>query len=654
MKRAFILTVLAALVICLCLPALAEEAASGVTFSHGSGFYMEAFQLEMTADEGATIYYTIDGSVPDETDLVYGGPFQINLTTAKVDTLAQVPGTTLDVYELPPVDFPSAQIIRAMAVNGDGTHTPVTSATYFVGYDRQELFGDLPIISLMIEPDDFFHYETGIYMLGASFDEWKSEQDEPFENWAAQGNYSNRGREWERPVTVDFLMPEDTFQQAMGVRIKGGVSRSAPQKSLKLFAREDYSLKNLKYPLFEDNFRESDGELLKKYKHVTLRNGGNDRGFALIRDPYISRLATGLRLETAANRPVIGLINGEFWGLYTLNEEFSDNFIDYHYGIANENVVTIKNNEIEDGEEEDEDLYWDMYDFIAYEDMTDPDLYAEAGEMLDLGSFIDFVAVTLYIHNTDGFFQDNNWELWRVREPGIDDSPVADGKWRVMLFDSDSSSGVYDLGDNFSYNNLKDYFFVTIGEDGHPAWMLESLMNNEDFKREMILSLCDVRNFYFSRPRCAQLLETMTEQYLPYGAMTYERFGPFWGENWDTEKALKGHLEDVGVFFDGRYGTFPYLIQQAFELSDPTEITLQSSDASKGVIYVNNRNIPVGEATGVRYFSEYSITVTAEPKDGATFTGWQVDAADAVVADPTALTTEITFASPFTLTAVFD
>ena len=72
------------------------------------------------------------------------------------------------------------------------------------------------------------------------------------------------------------------------------------------------------------------------------------------------------------------------------------------------------------------------------------------------------------------------------------------------------------------------------------------------------------------------------------------------------------------------------------------------------MIYVNNRNIPVGEATGVRYFSEYSITVTAEPKDGATFTGWQVDAADAVVADPTALTTEITFASPFTLTAVFE
>jgi hypothetical protein len=223
-----------------------------------------------------------------------------------------------------------------------------------------------------------------------------------------------------------------------------------------------------------------------------------------------------------------------------------------------------------------------------------------------------------------------------------------------MLFDSDSSSGVYDLGDNFGYNTLKDYFFVTIGEDGHPAWMLESLMKNEDFKKEMILALCDVRNFYFTKDRCSNLLAQMTELYLPYGAMTYERFGPFWGEHWDTEKALEGHLEDVGVFFDGRYGTFPYLIQQAFELGDPIEITLQSSDCAKGMIYVNNRNIPAGDGTRVRYFAEYAITVTATPAEGATFVRWETDAADVVLADPTSPTTEVTFATPFTLTAVFE
>lgn len=653
MKKSFKLWFLLAFVLCLmCFGGMAL-AEGGVSFSHESGFYMEPITVTITADEGTTVYYTLDGTVPDETDRLYEGPLTLDLTTAKPDPLSQIEGTTLDHYDLPPVDFPSAHILRAVAISPDGSRSAVTSGTFFVGFDRQELYGDLPIVSLMIEPDALFDYNTGIYMLGRSHEEWKAEQEEPFEAWEAFGNYSNRGREWERPLTVEFIMEDEVYEQDLGVRIKGGTSRTAPQKSLRLIAREDYGLKNIKYPLYPDCYREEDGELLKKYKSVTLRNGGNDRGFALIRDPMISRLATGMRFETAANRPVVAFINGEYWGIYTLNEEYNDNYIDYHYCINNDNVVTVKNNEIEDGEEEDEDLYWEMYDFIIGEDMTDPEIYAQAGEMLDLGSYVDYMAVTFYIHNTDSIFQDNNWQMWRVRVPGQDASPLADGKWRMMLFDTDSSSGVYDGGSTYGYNNLNDYLFVTIGDDGHPAWILEALMENEDFKRELIIALCDVRNYYFQKDRVKTLLDTMAAWYTPQAAETYRRFGPFWGQDWDTEKAFTGHIKDLGVFFEGRYGAFPYIVQNTFELSEPVYVTIGSADGSKGAVYANHCSLPITDPVETRYFTEYSITLTAEPAEGASFTGWQVEG-DAQISDPAALTTEVTFTGNFTITALFD
>lgn len=654
MKKALFTTVFLAAVLLLCCFGSSFAAENEVVFSLASGFYEEPITLEVSAPEGTTVYYTLDGTVPDETDLLYQEPIFLDLSTNKPDLLKKIEGTTLDIYDLPTSDYPSAHVVRAVAIDSDGGRVGIASGTYFVGYNRQEKYGDLPIISLMIEPNDFFDYETGIYMLGKTFEQWEAEREGPYETWEVHGNFTNRGREWERPVTVEFMMGEDTFVQDMGVRIKGGVSRTAPQKSLRLIARDEYGQKNIKYPLFPDNLSEKNGELLEKYKTVTLRNGGNDRGFALIRDPYISRLSEGLRFETAANRPVMGFINGEYWGIYTFNEEYNDNFIDYHYGINNDNVITFKNNEIEDGTEEDANLYWEMYDFMIGEDMTDPAIYEQAAEMLDIGSYTDYLAVALYISNEDGFFQGNNWQMWRVREPGKDESELADGKWRMMLFDTDYSSGIYSNGETYAHNNLNDSFFVSIGDDGHPAWILECLMENEDFQDEMIRSLCDVRNFYFQRDRAKALLDEMTEWYLPYVPETYRRFGPMWGENWDTEVAFKDHLMYLGVFFDGRYRVFPYHIQESFDLSDPVTGTLQSSDASKGAIYVNGRTIPVTNALEVQYFPEYSITVTAEPEEGATFVGWQVDSDQATVADPTALTTEVTFTGQYELTAVFE
>lgn len=659
MKHTFMWKI--ALLLCLFLMATGASAEEklDVDLSLESGFYMESLQLEITCSvPGTAIYYTTDGSLPGVTDQLYTGPISLGFTTNLPDSLTRINNTNVEEDLFTPwSEFPNAHVIRAAAVDADGNVLDTAAGTFFVGYNRANLFGDLPVISLMVEKDDFFSDETGIYVLGDTYEAWNAQQDEPYEAWQVEGNFSNRGREWERPVAVDFLMPDgDSFSQNMGVRIKGGTSRTAAQKSLRLIAREEYGKKNVKYPLFPDNICEEDGKVLEKYKSITLRNGGNDRDNAKIRDPYISRLAEGLEMETAGNRPVIAFINGQYWGLYTLNEEYTDNYIQYHYGIDNANVIIMKNGELKEGDEEgiDEDLFWDMYFFIEENDITDPEVYAQASEMLDMKSFADYVAVALYIINEDGIFQDNNWMLWRVRDPELSDHPYADGKWRMMLFDTDYSSDVYGNGQSYSNDNLSYELLEAEYDDFTLGDLVRMLMENETFRTEVIYSLSDVRNLYFTKARCKELLNTMKAAYEPYVNETFLRFGPTWVAKWSLEHHYANNLKVMDTFFQGRYEKFPEIVSRAFDLELPANVNIKIS--GRGSVILNDRDDKAFRTTlETKAFLEYPLYLTAVPDEGATFVGWQVSNEKyATVADPSALSTEVSFTGSFAVTAVFE
>ncbi len=641
--------------------AAAEEVKIDVDLSLESGFYAEETVLEITCDSNdVTIYYTMDGTAPDDTKTLYEGPISLPSTVNKPDLLGKFLDTNKEENRFAPwVDFPSAHVIRAAAVDGDGNVVDTAAGTFFIGIDRAERYGDLPIVNIIMDEKDLFDYDTGIYCLGAAFDEWEAEQEEPYEAWQVVGNFSNTGKEWERAVVADFLMAEgDSFSQNMGLRIKGGVSRSAPQKSLRLIARDEYGKKSVKYPLFPDNINEETGEIQEKYKSVTLRNGGNDRDNTKIRDPFISRLSEGLEVEVAATRPAIGFINGEYWGIYTLTEEFNDNYVQHHYGIDNENVVLIKNGELKDGDEDlgDEDLFWEMFDFILYEDMSDPEIYAQAAEMLDMKSFADQVAVDLYIYNTDGVFYNNNWLMWRVRDTELSDHALADGKWRMMLFDTDLSSDVYGNGGAYSDDNVSEYLQYKSYEEWELGALVLKLMENEEFKKELALSMADVRNIFFNKTRAKALLNEMNEQYSPYMDDTFLRFGPYWVAEWNLKTHYKDKIKSMHNFFDGRYGCFMEIAQKSLGFEAPANVNIKISDASKGSVILNHRDtMAFSETLETKQFPNYPFTVTAVPKDGAKFVGWEVNNEKyATVADPAALTTEVTFNSSFAITAVFE
>ena len=35
-------------------------------------------------------------------------------------------------------------------------------------------------------------------------------------------------------------------------------------------------------------------------------------------------------------------LNGEYWGIYWLNEKYDARYLDYYYGVSKDNVIIIK------------------------------------------------------------------------------------------------------------------------------------------------------------------------------------------------------------------------------------------------------------------------------------------------------------------------
>ena len=631
------------------LPALAQEPPAP-ELSLPSGFYDAPITLNITGPEGARIVYTTDGTTPTADSTPVTGPIDLGYLANEYDELSHITGIRLGDAFVPTEDFPSGHIIRAAIVAEDGTVGPVVSGTYFAGCNRQALYGNLPVVMLAMDPGDLFDYERGIYVCGKVFDDWVATQPEDYPVWRGQGNYTQRGQEWERAVTVTYLTAQgEGFTQDMGVRIKGSSSRNSNQKSLRLIARKSYGEKSVDYPIFPDNTT-TDGAQVSQYKSFTLRNGSNDNGFATIRDPYLQQMVSGdgLRFETAATQPVICFINGEYWGLYTLTEEYTDQYIEYHYGIDHDNVITVKCQAIEDGEAEDIELFRSAFDFIINGDMSDPEVYAHACTLMDMGSFADYTAYQLYILNLDSHLQNSNWQVWRVREPD-ETSPWADGRWRWMVYDVDNTAGLYTDGASYDVDNLTP---VITGEGyqwRHPARVLISLLESEAFREEFARALCDVRNLYFRPDRATALLRQISAQYRPALPDTFRRFGPEWAL-WDIHEYITTQITYLNDFFTSRYNAFLPLMQQALDLPDLVSLSIR---CGQGQVILNNRgDVPLSGENVLSYFPGSQITLQAVPPEGKAFVRW--DAAGGSIADPASPCITINLDAALTLEAVYE
>ena len=134
---------------------------------------------------------------------------------------------------------------------------------------------------------------------------------------------------------------EQVLNQDCGIRIQGNYSRSDLQKGFRLYARKDYGDNKFRYDIWGDELKDKDGNTIDKFKTFVLRAGGNCAFTSKYNDTYWQTLAAGVDCSTKASRPCVVYLNGEYWGLYVLEEDYSDDYFESHYGVNKLSLIHI-------------------------------------------------------------------------------------------------------------------------------------------------------------------------------------------------------------------------------------------------------------------------------------------------------------------------
>lgn len=466
-------------------------------FSVQSGFYNDSFQLSLNTDIFCDIYYTLDCSNPTDKSLKYENTLTISDNSNNpnvISSFAEI--SALDVY-FPNGLVDKCTVIRAIAIDEYGNTSDVVESIYFVGYNQKQGYSNLPIISLSMNFDDLFDYEKGIYTTGKIYDEDDHTATYPEE---IPANYNQKGKEWERPASITYFDEEKNYEftQNIGVRIHGGWSRAFNQKSFNLYARKEYSGSDT----FEKSF--FGGESLKT---CMLRSGGyRDTYITKVRDSLNQDLSEDELFDTQRSYPCIVFLNGEYWGIYNLQERYSDNYINEHYGIKKKNVIIVKNDEIDEGNAEDIELFNQLRAFFETNTFDTEQKYLEAGNYINFEEFASYMAMQLYVGNID--WPGNNVRMWRSRTIG--DKEKEDGKWHFMVYDTDDSSSILSYKCSASHDpflNQAHWKWGPLDDRSILGLMFTKLMKNIDFKNLFFAAIDRMGTQNFKSEKVNQYLD---------------------------------------------------------------------------------------------------------------------------------------------------
>jgi len=489
-------------------------------YSAFGGFYPAPFKLELvTLQADAVILYTLDGSEPSpgkKHTLVYSEPISIKSRVGEANTISEI-RTTFNRYPGPPTsEVFKSTVVRAQTFVDNKQTSPIITHTYFVGEDIQNRYS-LPILSITTNPENLFDDSTGIYIPGNRYN-----------NNLWTGNYFGTGENWERAAHLEFYDQSGTygFSQNIGMRIHGGITRSWPQKTLRLYARSEYGQSRFKYQIFPN--QDDD-----QFKRLLLRNSGNDIRLTFFRDALTQRLVRDhTPLDVQDYQPSVVFINGEYWGLHNIRERLDDHYLARKYCVERDQVQIIK--VAGNHNHSYSRLIWDGSTSMQrlQATITRPEVYAHINTLIDIENYIDYMIMQIYVGNTD--WPRNNMRYWRVKTKEYQpDAPYGlDGRWRWMVYDTDYGFG---LAQKPTHNTLE----WAIERDD----LLRLLLKNETFSNLFVQKFIDHIDTTFNPERVLTMIDEFQTVLAPEMDEHINRWPIIesvddWEENIDTVRAF--------------------------------------------------------------------------------------------------------------------
>lgn len=615
-----------------------------IGFSLPSGYYDSEMKVELASKSGRTIVYTTDGSDPTKssTAQVYSAPVTVTDRTNEPNiwslyeenensdqSISRQTG-----YKKPTYNVEKVTVIRAAVKNTDGSFGKVESETYIIKSGVLKQFEDIMVVSLVTDPDNLFSPDTGIYVTGKQYLEWRNSPSFNARKsaWDTDNisNFFSKGKEWEREATFSvFRNGEEVVHQNVGIRIKGASTRNTPQKSFNIYAKSKYGPAKLEYPLIDENTKIS-GKLIDKYDSVCLRAVGED---TRLRDGFASKLLSGREsLTTQDMQKCVVFLNGEYWGLYEMTEKFSDYFIQSNYKIEKENVAMIKNGEHEEGPDEETESFINFADTYAKKDLTNEENYKAVCDFIDIDSMIDHYAAGIYLCTYD--WPNHNSGAWRNIGPEIEGNPYSDGKWRFMSFDFDYSMGAtyenFGGVEGYAYDSFRHMENMDNAKDEAPTNLFVALMKNKDFQKKFINVYCDLANEVLTPEKANAMADKYQQEYTEHIANSTVRWWGYFGGSKDSnlsynrEQYTGKTLPQMKTFFRERAKYTLEDMEQYLGIKEKAQtITLKSGNGGK--IRINTITTDSSNGWTGSYYPEAPVTLTALPDEGHAFTGWSGD-----------------------------
>ena len=549
-----------------------------VVFSHEGGeFNGQSIELS-GASEGEEIRYTLDATKPNQTSSLYTSPIIISQDT----------------------------VIRAKIFKNNYIPSRTYSRTYITSNTH-----DLPIVTLVSEPDNFFDQQYGIYEYGP---EEKWENEIPFFG-------ANFWQDWERDIHFSFYEPTGELGVAIdaGVKIFGSWSRSNDQRSMSIHARGRYGFGKLEYPIFPSlNYH--------NFESIVLRSSGTDWLKTNIKDVVATSLMEGSGLEYQTHRSAVVYLNGEYWGFYNIREKVNEHFLDNKINVDKSEInILTRDGEIVKGSNTE---YNQLIDFVTNNSMTDQSNYDYVASQVDIDNFITYQVAQIYLDNID--WPGNNIKFWNSPETN----------WRWILYDTDYAFGrawetpPFDAGID-RYDNDTLSFALDPYHQGYqnPSWstlLARVLMTNTVFKNKFINQFADEMNTRFKadnvRNHVNSIANSVSSEISRHFAhwSSWDNLSPYWQTrrmnlaygDWQNE------LDKIIDFTDNRISSLAGYYRSYFGINGMFNLTLSINNTEAGSVQLNSLTIDTASWQG-EYFDFIPVSLTAVPNEGYEFVGWQ-------------------------------
>ena len=478
--------------------------ASVFAFSTAPGVYEAEQSLSLLAAENRPVFYTVDGSNPVKLSLSGGvyaesgstkvfdpeNPIIIKNRTTERPRLAEAAigmwtnKLNIGSYNGSPQNYNRGTVVKAAVLNKDGTLGSVHTGTYIVWPDYQKEF-DLPIMSIALPQQQLFAKrgdpiapEGGIYRY----------YDDSLDGYIATIEYFDKDK---APV----------FFRDGELRVSNGkYAGGAPMKTFNVNLNRGIYNEAVEYPLWGNFKRGARGEPLESFSRFRLRQAGQSYAYGGYNHVLAQKLAECLNPAVSASVYTAVYLNGDFWGIYALEEQYNDRYLASHYGGDRRNMIQLafKSNcdnvpDVEDGSAASaKELYRQLYEFAKNNDFTDPEVYKEFGEKyMDLNDYTDALLCHIFFNNPD--FPGNNNRMWRAETPRTG-SAYMDGRWHQMLYDFDAAfladaEGRWDLQQDMLAHLLGERMVNDEIGKLNPGWstlFFRRLMSNEVFRARFL------------------------------------------------------------------------------------------------------------------------------------------------------------------------